>query len=194
MRKTHFLLGTLLLTWASSLTYAKPSKDERKILKEWKRRKKSMSPNQLKELMEENSRLKMEVSESSKKGSEVQAKKIMVLEKELNTLRKERGSVKEGEHKGTGEDFTKGVVFQVQIGAYRKLDLSNTLAGSEGGLLVQEKAGDLNQYLLGSFRDYWKADQLKKEIRVMGIKDAWIVPFKDGQRVPLKEVLSEVAK
>ena len=106
-------------------------------------------------------------------------------------MRKEGDGGKGGERKGMGEDFTKGIVFKVQIGAYRKRDLSNILAGSEGDL-VQEKVDDLNKYTLGSFRDYWKADQLKKEIRAMGIKDAWIVPLKDGQRIPLKDALNKV--
>lgn len=191
MKKTLILLGTLLLTWVSSPIYAKLSKDERRAMKEWKKRKKSMSPSQLKDLIEENHKLKMEAAKSPEKSSEAQTKKITELEKELDALRKEGDGGKGGERKGMGEDFTKGIVFKVQIGAYRKRDLSNILAGSEGDL-VQEKVDDLNKYTLGSFRDYWKADQLKKEIRAMGIKDAWIVPLKDGQRIPLKDALNKV--
>ena len=47
------------------------------------------------------------------------------------------------------------------------------------------------KYILGQFRDYEMADQFKKKLRKNGVKEAWIVPYKDGNRVPLKEVLSE---
>ena len=35
-------------------------------------------------------------------------------------------------------------------------------------------------------------DKIKKYMRDMGVKDAWIVPFKDGQRVDIKDVLEGV--
>ena len=37
-----------------------------------------------------------------------------------------------------------------------------------------------------------EADTFKKYLREMGVKDAWIVSFKDGQRVPIKDVLEGV--
>ena len=48
------------------------------------------------------------------------------------------------------------------------------------------------RYTLGEFRDYWEADKFKKYLREMGVKDAWIVPYKDGKRVPIKDVLEGV--
>jgi hypothetical protein len=42
---------------------------------------------------------------------------------------------------------------------------------------------------IGIFRDYWEADTFKKYMRDMGVKEAWIVPYKDGVRVELKDVL-----
>jgi len=50
----------------------------------------------------------------------------------------------------------------------------------------------LQKISVGFFRDYWEADTLKKYLREMGVKDAWIVPFKDGKRVPIKDVLEGV--
>jgi len=56
-----------------------------------------------------------------------------------------------------------------------------------------EKSQDgVNAYTIGLFRDYWEADTFKKYMREMGVKDAWIVPFKDGQRVDIKDVLEGV--
>ncbi len=48
------------------------------------------------------------------------------------------------------------------------------------------------RYTIGVFRDYWEADKFKKYMREMGVKDAWIVPFKDGARVEIKDVLEGV--
>ena len=45
---------------------------------------------------------------------------------------------------------------------------------------------------IGIFRDYWEADTFKKYLREMGVKDAWIVPFKDNVRVEIKDVLEGV--
>ena len=83
----------------------------------------------------------------------------------------------------------------MQIGAYKKRDLSNILEGEQlQGMFGQEQSEGINIYTLGNFQNYWNVNQFKKELRAMGLKDAWIVAFKDGQRVPIKEALPEVVK
>ena len=90
---------------------------------------------------------------------------------------------------GKGEKMsTKGVVFKVQIGTFRNKDLSKYLDNSKNF------SGDLNpdgsrSYTLGYFSDYWEADTFKKYLREMGVTDAWVVAYKDGTRVSLKDVL-----
>jgi hypothetical protein len=89
-------------------------------------------------------------------------------------------------------DFSKGVVFKVQIGAFRNKDLSKYFENNPnfGG----EKGEDGSQrYTIGVFRDYWEADTFKKYMREMGVKDAWIVPYRDGTRVEIKDVLEGVS-
>ncbi|MFM8741175.1 MAG: coiled-coil domain-containing protein, partial [Cytophagales bacterium] len=88
-------------------------------------------------------------------------------------------------------DFLKGVVFKVQVGAFKYKDLkkyfeNNPNFGGEATDKGEQK------YTIGVFRDYWEADKFKKYMREMGVKDAWIVPFKDGQRVEIKDVLEGV--
>ena len=56
----------------------------------------------------------------------------------------------------------------------------------------QEDKGSLHIFTIRHFRNYWKADKFKKAIRKLGLKDAYIVCFVDGKRVPLKEVLDKV--
>lgn len=93
----------------------------------------------------------------------------------------------------TGVPFIKGVIFKVQIGAKQNLNLKDVLIDEVNHEnLEQESENELYKYTIGHFRNYWEADKLKKGLRVMGIELAWIVPFKDGKRVILKEVLSTV--
>lgn len=111
---------------------------------------------------------------------------------QVSTLREENQKLERNISVSRGEptDTTGGVVFKVQIGAFRNKDLekyfekSNTFGGmTEDGI---------HKYTLGSFRDYWEADTFKKYLREMGVNDAWIVPYKNGKRVPLKDVLEGI--
>eukprot|EP01132_Coremiostelium_polycephalum_P000168 gene168-223_t len=98
-----------------------------------------------------------------------------------------------GVDKETGIPYLKGVLFKVQIGANQNLDLQDVLIDEichEN--LEQEKADNLYKYTIGHFRNYWEANKLKKGLRTMGIKLAWVVPYKDGKRVLLNEVLPMV--
>lgn len=88
------------------------------------------------------------------------------------------------------EAMTKGVVFKVQIGAYSERNISDQL--TKATVLNTEQKGDLQKTVIGQFRSYQHADRLKKQLRAMGVSDAWIVPYRDGNRVLLKEVLSSV--
>ncbi len=95
-----------------------------------------------------------------------------------------------GVDRETGIPFIKGTIFKVQIGAKDDLDLKEILIDEVNHEnLEQEVANGLFKYTIGHFRNYWEADKLKKGLRSMGIQLAWIVPYKDGKRVILKEVL-----
>ena len=85
----------------------------------------------------------------------------------------------------------KGIVFKVQLGAFQNKDLKKY---DNSPNFSAEESGDLQKYTIGVFRDYWEADTFKKYLREMGVKDAWVVSYKDGQRVPIKDVLEGVTK
>ncbi len=90
-----------------------------------------------------------------------------------------------------------GVVFTVQIGAYKQKDLTKILQedanyANNKANFQHTKEDNFNKYTIFYFKKYANANKFKKEIRSMGVKDAWIVPLKNGKRVPLKEVLSTV--
>jgi len=90
-------------------------------------------------------------------------------------------------------DVNSGIVFKVQIGAFKNKDMSkyfdnNPNFGGEAG----KEPGEPQRISIGIFRNYWEADLFKKYMREMGVKDAWIVPYKDGRRVEIKDVLDSI--
>ena len=104
---------------------------------------------------------------------------------ELNTIKEDMPQLS-----GTGEGAIPGVVFKVQIGAFRNKDLSKYFDNHPN--FAGEISDGTQKITLGQFSDYWEADTFKKYLREMGVTDAWIVPYKDGQRVPIKDVLEGV--
>ncbi len=200
--KTRVLFLCLALIFSGIQVFAQLSKKEKK---EWKKKAKeyAKNPANLKNLTEakhvadtDNSSLKGQVSTLNGQVSDKSAK-IAELEDQISKMRSELTSTK-AELAQLKEappinpmDFSKGVVFKVQIGAFKNKDLTkyfdnNPNFGGEATDKGEQK------YTIGVFRDYWEADKFKKYMRGMGVKDAWIVPFKDGQRVDIKDVLEGV--
>ncbi len=207
-------------------------KDEKEKLKnqtkEWEKRKKDMTPLQLKDLIEENHQLRVKSEKLDITIKELQVKLKETIDSVRNqanlqnslqaqgnlafrdlselpagsyTIDKATGKVliggvvdeRYGVDPETGLPFIKGIIFKVQIGARQDLNLKDVLIDEvHHENLEQENENGLYKYTLGHFRNYWEADKLKKGLRIMGIQLAWIVPYKDGKRVLLKEVLPTV--
>jgi TolA-binding protein len=200
--KTRVLFLCLALIFSGTQVFAQLSKKEKK---EWKKKAKEFAKNpaNLKTLVEtkqvvenDNSALKSQVSSLNNDVSNKSAK-IAELEDQISKMRSELTSTK-AELAQLKEappvnpmDFSKGVVFKVQIGAFKNKDLAKYFDNNPnfGGEATDK--GE-QRFTIGVFRDYWEADKFKKYMRDMGVKDAWIVPFKDGQRVEIKDVLEGV--
>lgn len=180
----------------------------KKETKEWKKKLKKTSPEQFKRMYDENSSLKSEVSSVQGQLSSLQSSmgekdaKIAELtdqnrrmEAQVNAAKKAIAKAKqETEGQSSGSAVSQdGVVFKVQIGAFRNKDLSKYFENNEnfGG---ETDADGVQKITLGIFRDYWEADTFKKYLREMGVNDAWIVPYKDGTRVAMKDVLEGVVQ
>lgn len=86
-----------------------------------------------------------------------------------------------------GEDYTKGVVYKVQVGAFTKKIYSEKIDGK----FWEEDADGVKKYTIGHFRDYWEADKFKKYLRAIGVSDAWIVAYEDNQRKDIKAILDK---
>src|SRR5579872_5768787 len=203
--KTKVFVICLALIFSGMQVFAQLSKAEKK---EWKKKAKeySKNPSELKTLIEakqaadnDNTSLKGQVGTLNNEVSDKNAK-IADLEDQLSKMRGDLTSTK-AELAQLKEsppapvinpmDFSKGVVFKVQIGAFKNKDLSKYFDNNPnfGGEATDK--GE-QRFTIGVFRDYWEADKFKKYLREMGVKDAWIVPFKDGARVEIKDVLEGV--
>jgi len=135
--------------------------------------------------------LKSQVSSLENDASKVTAK-LDSVQAAFDSYR----SLKEAEvvtEQSKSTDYSVGLVFKVQIGAFKKKNLAKyfdnnpNLGGEEG-----KDPDDPQRITIGIFRDYWEANTFKKYMREMGVTDAWIVPYQDGVRVPLSSVLSDV--
>jgi hypothetical protein len=196
-----FFAFTLLVSFTAT---AQLSKEEEK---DWKKRLKALEPYQYKSLFEERETLQNDLSNAKKALSDTDAQldekdnKISRLEGQLQGARSEltaanekireaasRGGASGGE---SGIYNEPGVVFRVQIGAFLNKEDLVKFAGNNKNFNA-ETDNSVQKFTLGVFKDYWQADTFKKYLRQMGVKDAWIVCFKDGQRVPLKDVLSGI--
>jgi outer membrane murein-binding lipoprotein Lpp len=202
MKKGIILFFCLALMTASTQSFAQLSKKEKK---EWKKKAKQMAkaPENLKQLTEDKAAADNTVSTLNQKVSQMESTigdkdaKIAQLEDELTQMRGQVTAAKaeleqlKANPVVNSMDFSKGVVFKVQIGAFKNKNLAKYFENNPnfGG---EAKDGEPQKLTIGIFRDYWEADTFKKYMREMGVKDAWIVPYKDGERVEIKDVLEGV--
>ncbi len=199
----HIFTILVLLMAVNFSTVAQLSKEEKK---EWKKRAKEMAkdPEMLKNLVESEEALQGQVAslnnEADAMKSQLNAKdeRISTIEAELEDAKSELASAQtelatmkeDMPQLSSGEGAIPGVIFKVQIGAFRNKDLSKYFDNHPN--FAGEISDGTQKITLGQFSDYWEADTFKKYLREMGVSDAWIVPYKDGQRVPIKDVLEGV--
>jgi len=200
--KTSVLFLCLALIFSGTQVFAQLSKKEKK---EWKKKAKEFAKNpaNLKSLVEQKQEADNSVASQKAQITQLQSSlsdkdvKIGELEGQLLKMRSQLTATQteleqlKAAPPANPMDFSKGVVFKVQVGAFKNKNLSKYFDNNPnfGG----EARGDEPQKItIGIFRDYWEADVFKKYMRDMGVKDAWIVPYKDGQRVEIKDVLEGV--
>ncbi|MFM7851608.1 MAG: coiled-coil domain-containing protein [Flammeovirgaceae bacterium] len=200
--KTRVLILCLALIFSGIQVFAQLSKKEKK---EWKKKSKeyAKNPAELKNLTDgkqaaeaeivtlkaQINNLNIQISEKNAKNTELEDQ-LAKVRAELISTKAELAQLKDSPPVNP-MDFSKGVVFKVQIGAFKHKDLkkyfdNNPNFGGEATDKGEQK------FTIGVFRGYWESDRFKKYLREMGVKDAWIVPFKDGQRVEIKDVLEGI--
>jgi hypothetical protein len=168
--------------------------------KEWAKKLKALKPLDYKQLVEEKDALATQVLELEQSNSSLKSQ-LESKEAELAKTKKELEDYNSGMVPGVVQNdggtntatvkrtgSTAGVTYKVQIGSFRNKDLSKYFDNNPNfsGEIDQDGA---KKYTLGIFTDYWEADKFKKALREMGVKDAWVVAYKDGKRVNIKDVL-----
>ncbi|EON78831.1 hypothetical protein ADIS_0728 [Lunatimonas lonarensis] len=202
----RFLKPLLLLSLAAMFflapdqANAQLSKQERKT---WKKTKRKTSPEEFKRLVDERAVFAAKVDSLTQEtarlsqalgGKEAEVNRLQsdqkLLEQQINELKRQLAS--EVEKKENESPWDKGVAFRVQLGAFKGHDISDLVIDSPDLELVNEDG--FTKYVLGQFRSYQEADKLKRYLRKIGFPETWIVPYKDGRRVPLEEVLEVALK
>ena len=212
MKTTKVFFTLLIGILSATMAFGQMTKAEKKAykreMKEWKKKKKAMTPDDFKVLFEEHTALKasnaamvgevetleeqitakdQQISDQQKQVQRMQAQ-YQATQRELDNLKSQPKQPAYNPEVINGEDFSVGVVFKVQVGAFRKMDLGKYANQSKE--FSQEEMQELRKYVIGNFRNYDDANVLKRYLREMGVEDAWIVPYRDGKRVPLKDVLT----
>lgn len=170
------------------------SKEEQKaqaaLEKEWKKRLKETDPlvfrdmtNELNTLKKQTGALKKQIEAQEKDNTNVNG---MVASKNFEVQAAEEKARKLQEDcdnnvTAAGSDYTKGVVFKVQVGAYRSIDLSKFQ--NKGNFFIEDDGG-VKKYSIAHFRDYKDAKIFRNYLRQMGVKGAWIVVYEDDVRQP----------
>lgn len=202
----NFIIPICLVFMIAGINISKAqvelSKQEKK---EWKKKAKDLkkNPAELKRIFEENASLNSEVSGYKRQISSLESRlnekdtelsqmrqRVQQMESEVAAARQKLEAQNQQESSAPAYDDS-GVVFKVQVGAFRNKDLSKYFDNTENFTGETTEEG-VQKITLGRFRDYWEADNFKKYLREMGVSDAWIVPYKDGKRVAMKDVLEGV--
>lgn len=79
-----------------------------------------------------------------------------------------------------------GLIFKVQIGAFRK-PIPQDLFQGMSPITGETTPKGFIRYTVGVFEKFTTADKVKNKIIGMGYKDAFIVAFLNGKRIPINE-------
>ena len=193
------MIGLMLLIGSASMGQEKLSKAEKKELKKQVKTLKS-DLTKLKAMNEEMAALRSRVSSSEQELASSQQKvdelntRISELEGELAAARateKPAAPAKEPVRERAAVDQS-GLSFRVQLGGYKNLNLEQFEDAAGEYVKVDPNEKGTEQITIGLFDSYTQANLFKKHLRSMGLKDAFIVPYQDGERVPLKDVVDQL--
>ena len=91
-------------------------------------------------------------------------------------------------------ELPNGIVFKVQIGAFKRPIRQNAFSGLSP-IAAEKIPGSLyTRYLAGMFMSYEGVRTALGEIKTIGYKDAFIVAYRDGKRIPLYIARGEAKK
>lgn len=84
-----------------------------------------------------------------------------------------------------------GLVFKVQIGAFKAPLPDNTFKGLSP-IIAQTTPNGYIRYLAGNFDKFESANAVKNDLRALGYSDAFVVGYYNGQRISVSEALAKL--
>ncbi|MBP7511900.1 MAG: hypothetical protein KA981_08215 [Bacteroidia bacterium] len=132
------------------------------------------------------------IKEKNKTTIEQQEIVIEDLSKQLQALRLEQNELRDSidalaaryaELKmldETRDQIPMGIVYQVQLGMYERLDLKSF--NREGIMVKAEESGSGKRYVIGYFKNVEDAKRFNKDVQKLGVKDAFVSKYEDGVR------------
>lgn len=198
------LTAITLILCATSFAQELSKKEKKALQKEMLKKAEAMDPVKLKAMFDEYPNLSSEVKSLESQVSSLESdlsskdKEISNLKSQLDNANAMNSGGNSSSDDSNSEETTTstptktssktipGLVYKVQIGAFRNKDLTKYFNNSSnfGG---EVDADGTKKYSIGQFKEYWEADSFKKYMREMGVKDAWIVPYYNGKRISMKD-------
>lgn len=119
-------------------------------------------------------------------------KEVSATEKLVDVLKEGKSTEKITTNIASNKIQPSGIAFKVQVAASkRKLDKDNfNFKGLEN--IESMFIDDYYKYYYGTSSSFVKVKKTLAEVRKIGYKDAWIVAFKDGQKISVKEALKNL--
>lgn len=196
MKTLRIIAVLTILAVTPSILLAQTSADKKKLRKELRSYRK-MKPMEIRSMkMNYENRLK------DKKNQELQFKQ---LQRKVDSLQSALNSSKalalqldaqlqaaQSLAANAKPSGPKGYYYRVQLGAFRQYDIKSKNPKDDS--FANENADAMNKLTLGLFYSLAEADMFKEDVRRMGVKDAYVVPFKDGKRVTHKEAAEGLKK
>lgn len=119
---------------------------------------------------------------------------VQALETEIRSLNRQlldaKNALSSMEEQKQELDDNYGIWYRVQIGAFQQEELEANLETTAD--MTVEKGGDnLQRIVLGRYRSYDQAQVMRNQLMKMGVRGAWVVSYKNGQRISIKEALND---
>ena len=196
MKAIRILSVLLVLSITPAILFAQGSTEKKKLKKELRTYRK-MKPMEIRNMkMTYESRLKdkktqdlrlknlQRTSDSLQNLVTANNARVRQLEAQLQSAQDAAANAK--------PNVAKGYYYRVQLGAYKQYNIKAKTTSDESFSAVTEDS--MNKLTLGLFYTLAEADQFKEDVRRMGVKDAYVVPFKDGKRITHKEAAEGLRK
>ena len=87
-----------------------------------------------------------------------------------------------------------GIIFKIQLGAFSKMIPENTFKGLNPIVAEKSPGSRYYKYVLGAFQTYDAVQVGKTEVNNMGYRDAFIVAYKDGKRIPIYQARNLISQ